>query len=103
MFFTIVSNLLRERLLFLTGLGTYLLVMNGLPEEGTEWEKRVSFMLVTGLGGLEQNTMWVKKLRQSNEFKLPTIQGGGRTGISVVSSPRSTGKLVYANRVILVV
>lgn len=60
----------------MAGLGTYLLVMNGLPEEGTEWEKSVSFMLVTGLGGLEQNTMWAKKLRQSKEFKLPTIHGG---------------------------
>ena len=77
--------------------------MNGLPEEGTEWEKSVSFMLVTGLGGLEQNTMWVKKLRQSNEFKLPTIHWGGWTGISVVSSPRSMGKLVYGNHIILVV
>lgn len=36
--------------------GTYLLVTKGLPEEGTEWENRVSFMLVTGLGGLKQNT-----------------------------------------------
>lgn len=59
-----------------TGLGTYLLVMKGLPEEGTEWEKSVSFMLVTGLGGLKQNTMRMKKLRQSNKFKVPTIHGG---------------------------
>lgn len=32
-------------------LSSILLVMKGLPEEGTEWEKSVSFMLVTGLGG----------------------------------------------------
>jgi len=36
-----------------------LLVIKGLPEEGTEWEKRVSFMLVTGLGG-QVSTMWAK-------------------------------------------
>lgn len=37
-------------------LSSILLVIKGLPEEGTEWENKVSFMLVTGLGG----TMWAK-------------------------------------------
>lgn len=32
---------------------THLLFVKGLPE-GTEWENSVSFMLVTGLGGLER-------------------------------------------------
>ena len=40
--------------LFYNRTGTYLLVIKGLPEEGTEWENRVSFMLVTGLGGLKK-------------------------------------------------
>lgn len=40
--------------LFHNRTGTYLLVIKGLPEEGTEWENRVSFMLVTGLGGLKK-------------------------------------------------
>lgn len=77
---------------FVAGLGTYLLVMNGLPEEGTEWEKSVSFMLVTGLGGLERNTMWVKRLRQNNDFKLPTIHGGEgwESELSLVQDPRES-------------
>lgn len=34
-------------------INTHLLFVKGLPE-GTEWENSVSFMLVTGLGGLEK-------------------------------------------------
>ena len=49
-----------------TGMGTHLLVMKGLPEEGTEWEKSVSFMLVTGLGGLKENTVCTE-----SEGKVP--------------------------------
>ena len=53
--------------LFYNRVGTYLLVIKGLPEEGTEWENMLSFMLVTGLGGLKRSTVKWKmdgKLKQ---------------------------------------
>lgn len=85
-FFPYGSTLIpREEDSFSSITGTYLLVMKGLPEEGTEWENKVSFMLVTGLGGLKQSTVCTDNSDTANE-KLSTISKGkgmGKSGFSL--------------------
>ena len=68
--------------LFYNRIGTYLLVIKGLPEEGTEWENRVSFMLVTGLGGLKKAQCgWKVKTSKSHKLKLsnPSRKEAGKS------------------------
>lgn len=75
--------------LFYNGIGTYLLVIKGLPEEGTEWENRLSFMLVTGLGGLKERKKVGWKVKTRKNHKLKTIhhlsrREAGKIGVLVV-------------------